>query len=158
LWSGEVSEIADRYAGVSGNTRSSIAEYLGAGLKTVADKTAVQVNDAARRARPDLFGQSLPAPGLVQRADAPAPVSVPSQAPGHTSAAPATPGRLSVVTTPPRAKVYLGDADWGLSPLDLELAPDIYALRVVLDGYKTTTEKVSVRRAALTEVEIRLER
>jgi PEGA domain len=160
LWSGVVSETADRYAGVSGNTKDSIAEYLTTGMKAVANKTAVQVHDAARQAHPDLLGPSFSPPHAVERADqvAPAVMSAPSQAPGRAGAAAAAAGRLSVVTTPPRAKVYLGDVYWGLSPLDLELAPDIYLLRVTLDGYKAAAEKISVRKATTTELEIVLER
>ena len=158
LWSGVVSETGDRYAGVSGNTKDSIARYLASALKTVAEKTSVQVSDAARQARPDLFAQ-LPALNAVPGVTVivPAAVSSPPQPRGRADDAP-TLGRLRLTTTPPRAKVYLGDVYWGLSPLDLDLAPDIYSLRVSLDGYKTAGEKVSVRRAVTTELEITLEK
>jgi hypothetical protein len=159
LWSGVVSEAGDRYAGVSGNTKDSIARYLASALKTVAEKTSVQVSDAARGARPDLFAQTLPTRSVVPGVEVivPAAVGVPPQPRGRADDAP-TLGRLSLTTTPPRAKVYLGDVYWGLSPLDLDLAPDIYSLRVTLDGFKPAREKVSVRRAVTTELEITLER
>ena len=159
LWSGVVSEIADRYAGVGGNTKGTIAQYLTAGLKTVADKTFIQVNDAVRQARPDLFRQSMAAqtvPGV--EVIVPALVSEPLKLSDRVGDATTTLGRLSITTTPTRAKVYLGDVYWGLSPLRLELAPDIYLLRVSLDGHKTVKEKVSVRKGVATELEIGLEK
>jgi len=160
LWSGLVSETGDRYAGVTGNTKESITRYLTAGLKTVADQTSVRVSDAAHQARPDLFPPQSPAaenavPGEVVAV--PPMASAPWQSKGHSDDA-QTFGRLSIVTTPPRAKVYLGDVYWGLSPLNLELAPNIYSLRFTMNGYKTATEKVSVRKAATTELEIELEK
>lgn len=66
-------------------------------------------------------------------------------------------GRLTIATTPSRAKVYVADVDYGLSPLKPELEPGIYTLHFKLDGFKTATEKVSVRKGETTELEIRLQ-
>lgn len=159
VWSGVVSEKTDRYAGVTGNTKGSIVRYLSGALGVVTDKTVAQVADAIRQVRPELFRQTAattkPMPGVevtvAPRANAPPPEKEPSGAPHAT-------GRLVVGTNPARAKVYLGDVYYGLSPLRLELEPDIYVLRVKLDGFKTATEKVSVRKGDTTELDIMLEK
>jgi hypothetical protein len=65
---------------------------------------------------------------------------------------------LLVNTNPPRAKVYLDDVYYGLSPLRLEMEPGVHAISVKLDSYKMVTEKVSVRKGDSTEMELKLER
>jgi uncharacterized membrane protein len=44
-----------------------------------------------------------------------------------------------------------------MSPLRLEMNPGIYAVEVKLEGYKTVSEKVSVRNGDKTEMELNLE-
>ena len=67
-------------------------------------------------------------------------------------------GQLAITTIPARAKVYVADVYYGLSPLELALEPGIYTIAFKLDAFKTATEKVSVRKGETTVLEIRLEK
>lgn len=159
IWSGVVSEKSDRYAGVTGNTRNSIARYLHSSLGEVAGKTIAQVSDAMHAVRPELFSQvpaAAKAPPGVEVLVAP-PASPPAPAREQQAVTP-PPGRLMVSTSPARAKVYVGEVYFGLSPLNVELEPGIHSLRMKLDGYKTATEKISVRKGETTELEVTLEK
>jgi len=70
----------------------------------------------------------------------------------------ATSGLLLVNTKPPRAKVYLDDMYYGLSPVRLEMEPGVHTISVKLEGYKMATKKISVRKDDNTEMELNLER
>ena len=159
VWSAVVSEKSDRYAGVSGNTRNSISRYLNGALGTVTSKTVAQAGAAMRQVQPALFNQaatSAPAvPGVAVTVAPPATPTIQSTEPSGGSA---VQGRLQLATSPPRAKVYLGDVYYGLTPLKLELEPGIYALRLKMDGYKVAAEKISVRKGETTEFEVVMER
>ena len=69
-----------------------------------------------------------------------------------------TQGLLLVNSNPQRAKVYVDDVYYGLSPLRVSMDPGIHVVSVKLDGYRMVTEKVSVRKGDNTEVELNLER
>ena len=159
IWSGVVTEKADRYAGVTGNTRKSIMRYLDGALATVTAKTVSQAGESMRRAHPELLREinamAKAVPGVKVLVAVPAPEVI-AAAPVNTGSAAA--GRLSIVTNPARAKVYLGDVYYGLSPLKLDLEPGVHALHVKLDGFKTVSEKVSVRKGDTTELELTMER
>lgn len=181
VWSGMVTEKHDRFAGVSGNNKNDVIQYLNSELGIAVNKTEEAVSASLMAAKPELFNLTpgtktidgvtvyvaptvaKPAPAApmpetavprydVQQASAvvPAPTYIP-----HASA---TAGLLLVNTNPPRAKVYLDDVYYGLSPLRLEMEPGIHAISVKLDSYKMVTEKVSVRRGDSTEMELKLER
>lgn len=156
LWSGAVAEKADRFAGVTGNTRNSVTRYLGDALAKVTSKTRDAISESLMQAHPDLFLQATSAwrttPGVT--------VLVAPEA--AVQAAPLTraggSGRLTVITTPSRVKVYVGDVYYGLSPLKLDLEAGIHTLHFRQDTFKTATEKVSVRKNKTTELEMKLER
>ncbi len=176
VWSGLVMEKADRFAGVSGDNKDDIMNYLNRELKVVSTKTVEAISSSLMASRPDLFNltpgtkpikgvtvyvaPSLPkaapvAPmaqsyGVQQGADAP----VSSYKP-HASE---TNGLLMVNTNPSRAKVYLDGVYYGMSPLRLEMEPGIHAISVKLAGYNMVTEKVSVRRGDNTELELNLDK
>jgi len=156
LWSGAVAEKADRFAGITGNTRSSITRYLSDALAKVSAKTRDAVSASIMQTNPDLFHQAPPArqstPGVTVLV-APAEKVQASPAASRGGA-----GRLAIATTPPRVKVYVADVYYGLSPLKLDLEPGIYTLHFKQDAFKTATEKVSVRKDETTELEIKLER
>lgn len=156
LWSGAVVEKADRYAGVTGNTRNSITRYLSAALAKVSAKTRDAISASITQTYPERFGPAAPASGETSGANATRASS------GHRSAAPpahaAMTGRLAVSTLPGRARVYVADVYYGLSPLKLEMDPGIYTINIKLDAFKTASEKVSVRRGKTTEMEITLEK
>lgn len=162
LWSGIISEITDRFAGVSGNTRSSIEEYLGNGVADFSVKTSASIKEnlagsypLTMKAGSSKTVSSVPGVTTLQAvvdleskpeiAVADSPISTTQTGGGH----------FSVTTFPPRAKVYVNDVYYGMSPLKLDFDPSIYLFRFELDGYKTVTEKVSVRRGETTELEVK---
>ncbi|MBI5889302.1 MAG: PEGA domain-containing protein [Nitrosomonadales bacterium] len=160
VWSGEVVQKSDRFAGVSGNNKEDIANYLHKELGVVAGKTAEAVSSVLMATRPDLFN-------LTPGTKAIPGVEVFVAPNGQGSAAPDTamlnpmheaPGTLVVRTEPARAKVYLDGVYFGLSPLNIESAAGIRVVEVKLKGYKRASEKVAVRTGALTELEFQLEK
>lgn len=134
VWSDTVTEKGDRFAGITGNSRASIKRYLSGALSKVSGKTRDAVAEAVVRASPALFERVA----SVQNAQA------------STLS-----GRLTLTTVPARARVYVADVYYGLTPIALELAPGIHTLTLKLDGFSPTTEKVSVRRGETTELEAR---
>ncbi len=177
VWSGLVTEKNDRFAGVSGDDKKDVMNYLNRELKVVSAKTVDAISESLMAARPELFNLTpgtKPIPGVT--------VFVAPQLPKAASAAPAEPapgmpaaqseipastyqphasessGLLLVTTTPPRARVYLDDVYYGMTPLRLEMEPGIHMISVKLAGYNMITEKVSIRRGDNTELELNLER
>lgn len=183
VWSGLVTEKHDRFAGVSGNSKADVIDYLNKEVRVVSGKTTGAISASLMASQPELFNLTpgtkpiagvtvYVAPTAVKPAEAPvvtvAPVSaMPSAAvqPGmsvpqsaYVPRASATSGLLLVNTSPPRAKVYLDGVYYGMSPLRIEMEPGIHAISVKLEGYKMVTEKVSVRKGDNTEMELNLER
>ena len=168
IWAGEVEEKADRFAGVSGNTKGDIADYLKQEIGVVTGKTAEAVNSVLMATRPELFNLTpgtkvipgvkvLVTPGVVLSPvpEVPAPATpVANDKLQDTSAN----GMLIVNTTPDRAKVYVDGIYFGMSPLRAEADPGVHKLEIRIKGYKTASEKVSVRKGESTELEITLER
>ncbi|PIU17493.1 MAG: hypothetical protein COT19_00545, partial [Gallionellales bacterium CG08_land_8_20_14_0_20_59_87] len=76
--------------------------------------------------------------------------------PVTANVATATNGTLVLNSTPARAKVYVEDVYYGLTPLRIDLPPGIYPVRLELEGYKSVAEKVSVRSEDHTELEMKL--
>lgn len=158
VWSGVVEERpAGRFAGVSGNSRGDIANYLRYELGIVTQKTLDAVSGSLMASRPELFNltpgtKAIAGVTVLQAAGAnapAAPVLVPALA-GN--------GTLALSTRPARAKVYLDGVYFGMSPLRVEVEAGIHEVGVKLDGYKAATEKVSVRKGDITELELMLER
>jgi len=161
IWSGVVVEKTDRFAGTSGNSRKDVAEFLRSVLRVVSGKTSESILSVLMSTRPDLFNMVVgvkPVQGVtiysnvVASAVAAATSSMPSQ-----EAAVAN-GKLAVSSTPARAKVYVDGVYFGLTPLRAEIAPGVHEVSVKQDGYKTALEKVSVRKAETTELEMKLHR
>lgn len=63
-------------------------------------------------------------------------------------------GWLLVTTTPARAGVYVNDIYFGLTPIEIDLAPGIYTVRIEREGYKSVQQKVSVRGNVMTELPV----
>jgi hypothetical protein len=57
---------------------------------------------------------------------------------------------------PSRAKVYLDGVYFGLTPLRVETGVGIREVKIMLEGYRTASEKVSVRKGDSTELELKL--
>ena len=179
VWSGMVTEKHDRFAGVSGNNKKDVIEYLNSELGVAVNKTEEAVSASLMAAKPELFNLTpgtktisgvtvyvapavaKPAPAAMPETSMPRYEVQPASAvpaPAYVPHASATAGLLLVNTNPPRAKVYLDDVYYGLSPLRLEMEPGVHAISVKLDSYKMVTEKVSVRKGDSTEMELKLER
>lgn len=171
VWSGLVTEKNDRFAGVSGNNKADLDAYLNKGLSVVCGKTTEAINASLMASRPELFkltpgtkeikgvdvyiAPSAALPAAVTTVPA-IPVAAPVQV--NLPSANSTTGLLLLNTNPPRAKVYLNGVYFGLSPLRSEIEPGIHDVVVKLKGYKTATEKVSVRKGDKTELELSLDR
>lgn len=174
VWSGLVMEKNDRFAGVSGNDKDDVVEYMNKELRVAVNKTVEAISSSLMASRPELFNLTAgtkPIPGVtvytapIAAKSAPvAPATViysspdASSQPAYMPRASATSGLLLVNSNPARAKVYLDGVYFGLSPLRLEMEPGVHAISVKLEGYKMVTEKVSVRKGDNTEIELNLER
>jgi hypothetical protein len=164
IWQGQVIEKNDRFAGVSGNDKEDVMAYLNKELRIAGGKTVEAISASLVAAHPELFNLTPGArlvPGLTVFVAPPLAKIEPPQRQNEISTyhphASDTNGLLLVNTNPPRAKVYLDDVYYGLSPLRLEIEPGIHALSVKLTGYNMIDEKVSIRRGDNTEVELTLE-
>lgn len=158
VWSGVVVEKKEHFAGVSGNSKSDIANNLRYEMGIVSQKTVDAISASLMASRPDLFNLT---PGTKVISG----VTV-LQAAGGGASAPAAAltkpvsvnGTLVLNTKPSRAKVYLDGVYYGMSPLRAEIEVGIREVSVKADGYKTVAEKVSVRKGDTTELELVLER
>jgi hypothetical protein len=160
VWSGVVSEKDSRFAGVSGNSKNDVANYLRHKLGIVTQKTYDAISSSLMSSHPELFNLTpgtkpisgvtvLMSPGANQPAASVVPV-VSVMTPSKT-------GMLILSTKPAHAKVYLEGVYYGLSPLRVEVEAQVHNVSVKLEGYKTATEKVSVRKDDTTELELVLE-
>lgn len=176
IWSGVVTEKNSRFAGISGDDKNDVANYLKKELGITATKTADAISAVLMAVHPEMFNLTpgtRPIPGVTvlvaPTAAAPA-AARPGQygqpypdnsavpPPAVKARATATQGLLLVNSNPQRAKVYVDDIYYGLSPLRVAMNPGIHTVSVKLEGYRMVTEKVSVRKGDNTEVELNLER
>jgi hypothetical protein len=134
LWTGVGSERGDRFAGVMGNSRHTISNHIAASLQ----KT---------------IRSSIAAAGAHLDGGKPAAIENPSLA-----APPEASGTFTVGSAPGRSKVYIDGVYYGLTPLTLKIAPGVYEVTLKQKGFKTLTEKVSIRQDAATELEAELEK
>lgn len=147
LWSGATVEEADRFAGVMGNTRASVARYISKSLNSAVRKIMKESEQAFLQygTAPSANAVSLPSQGLPLR-----------HAPGTTQpevdTAPA--GKLTVTSRPSEAKFYINDTYYGKTPITIELNPGIYEVTAKLKGYKDEKEKVAIRPGISTELDI----
>lgn len=144
LWSGTQTHKDSRYAGVLGNTRTTISAYISSSLSKAVRKAIAD----ASQALPIKAGPS--APLSTDLASAPAAPAALSNA--HAS------GRVSITSAPARAKVYIGGVYYGLTPVAIDLEPGIYELTLRLKGHRENKEKISIRPGQLTEVEEALDK
>lgn len=162
IWSASVAEKSDRFAGVSGNTRADLVGYLNHELRVVSGKTVEAVNKLLMASYPALFNL---APGTQTIAGvtvhsvaiiAPAAPTLVAAPPVAVVTEQAATGALSITSKPARAKVYLDEVYFGLTPLRVELDAGVHKVEVKLDDHKGTSEKVSVRKGETTELELNL--
>lgn len=168
VWAGEVEEKADRFAGVSGNTKGDIADYLKQEIGVVTDKTSEAIYTVLMATRPELFNLTpgtkvipgvkvLVTPGVSSSPVPAVPAPATSAAGDKSQDSPSANGMLVVNTTPDRAKVYVDGVYFGMSPLRAETDPGVHKVEVKIKGYKTSSEKVSIRKGESTELELTLE-
>lgn len=171
LWAGAIADRDDRYAGVAGNSRASIAAFLDEGMANYATRLGAALHetlpkiyaDAVESARPPAHTAvpgvtTLQAPVALPVVAPPAPVAAPVAAPVVKPTSAATTGHFVVQTVPPRARVYVGDVYQGMTPLRLELPAGVAMIGLKLGGYRSVTEKVAIRTGETTELELPLEK
>lgn len=134
LWTGSFDFKKERYAGVMGNSRATLATLI---------------NNALARAIRKGMGE-MAAEASKTRAVPESPSTVDGEA--------AKAGRLVVSSTPTRAKVYINDVYYGLTPLALDLKDGVYNVAVRQKGFRDSAERVSVRPAETTEFEATLDK
>ena len=161
VWSGVVVEKDNRFAGVSGNDKKDIALYLQQKLGVVTKKTFDAANGSLIAAHPDLFNFSpgtIPIPGVTALFTPDKNQSASNVIPVTSVMNPPKTGTLVLTTKPARAKVYLEGVYFGMSPLNVEVEVGLHHVEVRHEGYKTATEKVSIRKDDKTELELVLEK
>jgi hypothetical protein len=167
IWAGEVVQKNERFAGVSGNSKSDIGDFLKQQLGIVLDKTSAAISSELMAKRPELFNLTPGTKAISGVTVFVAPNGIGSTELDTTKPKPNTsmlnpiheaPGVLVVRTEPARAKVYLDGVYFGLSPLNIESAAGVRTVEVKMSGYRTATEKVAVRVGATTELEFQLEK
>lgn len=158
LWTAEVSQKNSRFGGVAGNDRDDIVNFLYRELGVVSGKTVSAVNSLLMASYPALFNLTpgtktidgvtvLSAPLISPVAVTPTMVS---EKMAHSM------GTLVLTSTPSRAKIYVDEVYFGMTPLRVEVDAGVHTLTAKLAGRKTTSEKVSVRNANTTELEMTL--
>lgn len=155
IWSGIVVEKANRFAGVSGNSKKDVIQYLRKELTILTQKTVNAIGASLAAIRPELFNLT-PGTQLIEG------VVVLQAARGNASSANsaanvAANGTLALTTQPSRAKIYVDGIYFGLSPLRAELSAGVHRISIKLDNFKTQEEQVSVRSGQVTELEMPFE-
>ncbi len=135
VWEGVKRESGDRYAGVMGNSRGTISNYISATLSKVIRKG---IADWSPRMT------SAGAAPSYTRTTVPYKTPIPPP-PGQ--------GRLVISTDPPRAKVYLDGVYYGLTPTSIDIEPGVYELTLTQRGLKDYVERVAVRAGRATVLE-----
>jgi hypothetical protein len=161
IWSGLVVERAERYAGTSGNGKKDVADFLRWKLGVVSTKTTESVLSVLMATRPEMFNMVVgikPVQGVTVYSNSAGSVAstvVPAVAPAEAVTAN---GTLAISSSPSRAKVYVDGIYFGLTPLRAEFATGVHEVDIKLEGYKASSEKVSVRKGDNTEMDIKLQR
>lgn len=175
IWSGQANEKNNRFAGISGNTRNDLVDYLNHELRVANDKTVEAVGTLLMASYPALFNlvpgtkpvagvtvYSAPAATVVTQTPmavpVPAAVALPIATPSQTTQGGGQTGLFVLSSKPTRAKVYVDGVYFGLTPLRAEMEPGVHSIEVKLDGRKTDSEKISVRKGETTELELSLQR
>jgi hypothetical protein len=165
IWSGEVAQQDERFAGVSGNTKSDIADYLKQELGVVTGKTTEAIDNVLMATRPELFSLTPGTkviPGVTvfvtPGTEAQAPLTpTPTPPAVANSPLPVLANTLLIVRTEPvHAKIYLDGVYYGMSPLHVAMPAGIYKVEARQKGYRTSTDKVAVRLGNTTELEMEL--
>lgn len=169
VWAGALSANDDRYAGVAGNSRASIAAYLGEGVAGIAADLSTTIRSrmaahppqptpsprSATDALPAAVSAPVPSTATDQKATSDAHVAPAAQ---DRAATRGQAGKFVLRSTPARAQVYVGEVYYGLTPLEVSLPIGVNTVSVRLKGHRTVIEKVSIRPEETTELELDFER
>ncbi|HAO92337.1 MAG: hypothetical protein A2X99_07285 [Deltaproteobacteria bacterium GWB2_55_19] len=134
VWAGSFDFKKERYAGVMGNSRSTLGQLI---------------NGALSRAIRKGMG------GMVVETSK---TGAAPESPSTVSSEVAKAGRLVISSAPPRAKVYVDEVYYGLTPLTLDFKDGVYNIIVRQKGFRDSAERVSVRSAETTEFEATLDK
>jgi len=140
LWAGQVKSSDSRYAGVSGDSRRSISKYISISMATVLKKALHETEAAIKRDIPAIS------------------TAIKNSNEGTTQGREGinAKGLLRLTTEPLRAKIYLNNIYYGLSPQNLRLRTGIYDLLIRKDGFIDFREKIAVDKERETEVDEKL--
>ena len=169
LWSGIVEEKNDHFSGVPRTSVEEVTTFLNSELDLIATKTVASITDSLLISHPELFSfdttvRSIPgvtvmvapvAPNDMNDNVAPA-VIMPSAV--YEPSPKATTGMLVIRTLPARAKVYIDGVYQGVTPFRGETEAGLYTVSIKLEGYQMITEKVSIRKKNITEMDLALVR
>lgn len=160
VWSGEVEQKSDRFAGVSGNLKSDIADYLLHELDVVTGKTTESIKSVLLATRSGLFNLPPGAKAIEGVNVFTTQGASPSLNPNNTAMLKQIPvdGQLAVKTEPASAKVYLDGVYYGVSPISINATAGVHQVEVKRNGYKKASEKVAIRPDTTTEIEFLLEK
>jgi hypothetical protein len=162
IWSGLVVDRANRYAGTSGNGKKDVADFLRVKLGVVSTKTTESILSVLMATRPELFNMAVgikPVQGVtIYSNSAGSAATVVEPASINPTETAGNKGVLVISSNPSRAKVYVDGIYFGLTPLRAEYGVGIHEVNIKLDGYQTSSEKVSVRKGDDTEMDIKLQR
>ncbi len=170
FWTALVEQKRNRFAGVAGNSKSDLVDFLNSELMIVADKTVSAVDALLMAAYPSLFNLTpgtktingvtvFTAPVVTPRMDVPVVAPVVPVAPVASVPTPVVlTGSVSVTTQPAHAKVYIDDVYYGMSPMTIDVDAGVHTVEVKFAGRKSVKEKVAVRKGETTEWEASLGR
>ncbi|MGZ8256592.1 MAG: PEGA domain-containing protein [Gallionella sp.] len=159
IWSAAVSQQNSRFAGVAGNNRDDVVNFLYRELAVVSGKTVSAVNSLLMASYPALFNLT---PG-TKTIDGVTVLTAPLATPAVVAAPVVAPeplansmGTVVLTSMPSRAKVYVDEVYFGVTPLRVELDAGLHTITAKLAGHKETIEKIAVRKAVTTELEMTL--
>lgn len=132
VWKGVKREAGDRFAGVMGNSRGTISNYISTTLSKVIRETLADGSTRMTSAKA-------------------APSYAPTPGPDQTPIPPGE-GRLVISTDPQRVKIYLDGVYYGLTPASIDIEPGVYELTLTQPGLKDYAERVAVRAGRVTEL------
>ncbi len=151
IWSGEQKETGERFSGVMGNSRKTLNDYI---VKTLSRAVVKHVTGLSRRIGMNTTGGVHASTGTRQISTKSIPAA---PAPSEANRAITFTGKIKITTVPMRAKVYITDVYYGLSPISIDLKPGVYQFNFKLRGRKDATETVAIRKDYTMELEVVME-
>ncbi len=163
VWTGQIIEAQERFAGISGNTKDSLNRLLNRGITQWSDKASASLSQhawgttrvAATPPAPTPIAAPIPAPAPATARAAPQihvepTLAAPGPAKGY--------GYFSVITMPTRVEVYSDDIYYGLTPLRVMVPTGVMSFDFRFDGHKSVTQKVLIRKDETTELLLQLQK